>query len=269
MKLSNQELLRYSRHLSLKDFGMEAQLKLKQARVLVIGAGGLGCPALLYLSAAGVGKIGVVDFDKVETSNLQRQILFTEDDIGKPKAEVAVDHLRKRNSFVEFQSFNQKLSAASAAELITDYDLILDCTDNFDARYVINDACVLFDKPFVYGSIFKFEGHVSLFNAKDKNGDNGPTYRCLFPTPPEEGTIPSCEEAGVIGFLPGLIGTLQAAEAIKWITGIGETLSGKLLSVNSLNMKFDLFEVERNEGLWKDDLSKEKIFTKKVETVVY
>lgn len=246
MKLSKEELIRYSRHLSLKEFGMDAQLQLKLAKVLVVGAGGLGCPALLYLAAAGVGKIGVVDFDKVETSNLQRQVLYTEEDIGKAKAAVAVEHLRKRNSFVVFESFNLKLTASSAKQLFPDYDLILDCTDNFNARYIINDACVLLDKPFVYGSIFKFEGQVSLFNAKDKTGINGPTYRCLFPTPPADGTIPSCEEAGVIGFLPGLIGTLQAAESVKWITGIGEPLSGKLLSVNSLDMGFDLFEIPRN-----------------------
>ena len=259
MKLSKEELIRYSRHLSLKEFGMDAQIKLKQAKVLVVGAGGLGCPALLYLAAAGVGKIAVVDFDVVESGNLQRQVLYIEDDIGKPKADVAVEHLRKRNSFVGFESFNQKLSAESAIQLFPGYDLILDCTDNFNARYIINDACVLLDKPFVYGSIFKFEGQLSLFNAKDKTGINGPTYRCLFPTPPAEGTIPSCEEAGVVGFLPGMIGTLQAAEAIKWITGIGETLSGKLLSVNSLDAIFNLFDVERNENLWANILSRVSI----------
>ncbi|MEO8086626.1 MAG: HesA/MoeB/ThiF family protein [Bacteroidota bacterium] len=250
MKLSKEELIRYSRHLSLKEFGLDAQLRLKQAKVLVVGAGGLGCPALLFLTAAGTGKIGIVDFDIVETSNLQRQVLFTESDIGKSKAEVAVEHLRKRNSFVEIESFNQKLSLESAMQLFPAYDLILDCTDNFTARYAINDACVLLDKPFVYGSIFKFEGQVSLFNAKNTSGIYGPTYRCLFPIPPEAGTVPSCEEAGVIGFLPGLIGTLQAAEAIKWISGIGGSLSGKLLSVNSLTLQFDLFDVERNETLW-------------------
>ncbi len=258
MKLSKEELLRYSRHLSLKEFGVDAQLKLKEAKILVVGAGGLGCPALLYLAAAGIGKIGIVDFDVVEIHNLQRQILFTEEDVEKPKSDVAVEHLRKRNSFVEFESFNQKLSAESALQLFPDYDLIIGCTDNFDARYVINDACVVLDKPFVYGSIFKFEGQVSLFNAKDKKGNRSATYRCLFPNPPAEGTIPSCEETGVIGFLPGLIGTLQAAEAIKWITGIGETLSGKLLSVNSLEMKFDLFEVERNESSWKNKIGEPK-----------
>ncbi len=249
--LSKEELLRYSRHLTLKEFGVPAQLKLKQAKVLVVGAGGLGCPALLYLTAAGIGKIGVMDFDVVETHNLHRQILFTEVDIGKPKAAVAVTHLRKRNSFVEYQPIAQKLDAFIAPEIFNSYDLILDCTDNFNARYVINDTCVVMDKPFIYGSISKFEGQVSLFNAKDISGKYGPTYRCLFPGAPAEGTIPSCDEAGVIGFLPGLIGTLQAAEAIKWITGMGESLSGRLLSVNSLNMAFEKFELERNEDLWK------------------
>jgi len=250
MKLSKEELIRYSRHLSLKEFGVEAQLKLKQSSVLVVGAGGLGCPALLYLTAAGIGNVGVVDFDTIELHNLQRQVLFTEDDIGKLKAEAAVEHLRKRNSLVAFQVHNEKLTLESAKRIFPDYDLILDCTDNFTARYDINDVCVMLDKPFVYGSIFKFEGQVALFNAKDENGNAGPTYRCLFPQPPEKGTVPSCEEAGVVGFLPGIIGTLQAAEAIKCITRIGETLIGKLLSVNSLDMTFDLFEIERREDLW-------------------
>jgi molybdopterin/thiamine biosynthesis adenylyltransferase len=259
MKLSRDELQRYSRHLSLKEFGIESQLRLKAASVLIIGAGGLGCPALLYLTAAGVGRIGVMDFDKVEIHNLQRQVLYNEDDIGRRKADAAIQHLRKRNSLVEFECFDQKLTPESALEIFPAFHLIIDCTDNFSARYAINDACVMLDKPFVYGSIFKFEGQVSLFNVKDKNGNNGPTYRCLFPEPPEEGTIPSCEEAGVIGFLPGLIGTLQTAEAIKLITGTGETLSGKLLSLNSFTMQFDLFDVERKENLWAKLLSKESI----------
>jgi len=248
MKLSKEELLRYSRHLSLKEFGVDSQLKLKQASILVVGAGGLGCPALLYLAAAGVGKIGVMDFDKVALHNLQRQILFTEVDIGKPKAVVSVEHLRKRNSMIEFESINEKLTPDLALQIFQPYDIILDCTDNFSARYAINDACVELEKPFVYGSLFRFEGHLSLFNAKDKNGNRGPNYRSLFPNPPVKGTMPSCEEAGIIGFLPGLIGTMQAAETIKWITGIGESLSGKLLMVNSLDMDFSIFEIEQNES---------------------
>jgi molybdopterin/thiamine biosynthesis adenylyltransferase len=255
-KLSKDELLRYSRHLSLKEFGVESQLKLKHSSVLVVGAGGLGCPALLYLTAAGVGKIGVMDFDDVAVHNLQRQILFTEDDIGKPKATVAVEHLRKRNSFVAFESINERLNRDVALEIFPSYDIILDCTDNFSARYAINDACIILEKPFVYGSLFRFEGHLTLFNAKNLRGMPGPTYRCLFPLPPAVGTMPSCEEAGVIGFLPGLIGTMQAAEAMKYISGIGETLNGRLLSVNSLTMNFSVFEVERDESRWPEELTK-------------
>jgi len=255
-KLSKEELLRYSRHLSLKEFGVESQLKLKQSSVLVVGAGGLGCPALLYLAAAGVGKIGVMDFDDVALHNLQRQILFTEEDIAKPKAVVAVHHLRKRNSSVAYESINKKVNVDLALEIFPDYDIILDCTDNFSARYAINDACVVLEKPFVYGSLFRFEGHLTLFNAKKFSGMFGPTYRCLFPYPPATGTMPSCEEAGVIGFLPGLIGTMQAAEAMKLIAGIGETLNGRLLSVNSLTMNFSAFDIERDEKRWPEELTK-------------
>jgi sulfur-carrier protein adenylyltransferase/sulfurtransferase len=259
MKLSKEELIRYARHLSLKEFGMDAQLKVKQSKILVVGAGGLGCPALLYLAAAGVGKVGIVDFDVVASHNLQRQVLFTEKDIGSQKATAAALHLKQRNSFTEFETHNEMLTGESALEIFPAYDLVLDCTDNFTARYAINDACVLLRKPFVYGSIFRFEGQVSLFNAKDKNGTPGPTYRCLFPVSPAAGTIPSCEEAGVIGFLSGMIGTIQAAEAIKWVTGVGETLSGKLLSLNALNMRQDIFTVERNEQLWSDTTEKNKV----------
>jgi len=255
MKLSKEELIRYSRHLSLKEFGVEEQLKLKHAKVLVVGAGGLGCPALLYLTAAGVGKIGVADFDMVALHNLQRQILFTEEDIGKAKAVVAVGHLKKRNSAIDFECINEKINTESALRIFAAYDLILDCTDNFSARYAINDACVNLNKPFVYGSLFRFEGHVTIFNSKLENGAFGPTYRCLFPHPPAEGTMPSCEEAGIMGFLPGLIGTIQAAEAIKWITGIGETLNGKLLTLNAVDMSFSTFELERNESVWKENIS--------------
>lgn len=256
MKLSKEELIRYTRQLSLKEFGMEGQMKLKQSGVLVVGAGGLGCPALLYLVAAGVGKIGVMDFDTVENHNLPRQILFTESDIGKAKTEAAIGQLQKRNSFVEFKSHDERLTKENALKIFPSYDIILDCTDNFSARYAINDACVLLDKPFVYGSIFKYEGQVALFNAK-VDDENGPTYRCLFPDPPAPGTIPDCEETGVIGFLPGLIGTMQAGEAIKWITG-KKTLSGKLLSVDTREMKFELFEVARNESLWRNTFSEAK-----------
>ena len=241
MTLSKEEFLRYSRHLALKEFGVDTQLKLKDSKVLVVGAGGLGCPALLYLTAAGVGKIGVMDFDVVALHNLQRQILFIEDDIGKSKAITAADHLRKRNSSIVIVSINEKLTPETALRIFPEYDIILDCTDNFYARYAINDASVILGKPFVYGSLFRFEGQITLFNAVDAFGIMGPTYRCLFPHPPAEGTTPSCEEAGIIGVLPGLLGTLQAAETIKCITGIGETLCGKLLSVNTLDMTFSIF----------------------------
>jgi len=261
MILSKEELIRYSRHLSLKEFGVESQLKLKQAKVLVVGAGGLGCPALLYLTAAGIGKIGVMDFDTVALHNLQRQVLFTEEDIGKSKAEVAVEHLRKKNSTVAFDCINEKLTPSAALKIFPSYDIILDCTDNFPARYSTNDACVILDKPFVYGSLFRFEGHLSLFNARDHHGNIGPTYRCLFSFPPAEGTMPNCEEAGIIGFLPGIIGTMQAAEAIKWITGIGDILSGRLLSLNSLDMSFSIFEVERQESLWRENFPAKVTFT--------
>jgi molybdopterin/thiamine biosynthesis adenylyltransferase len=253
MTLSKEELIRYSRHLSLKEFGVESQLKLKRAKVLVVGAGGLGCPALLYLTAAGVGKIGVMDFDTVALHNLQRQVLFSEDDVGNPKAKAAVEHLRKRNSTISFECIDEKLTSVSALKIFPRYDIILDCTDNFPARYSTNDACVILDKPFVYGSLFRFEGHLTLFNARDQHSNHGPTYRCLFPHPPAEGTMPNCEEAGIIGFLPGIIGTMQAAEAIKWIAGIGDSLSGRLLSVNSLDMSFSIFEIERQESLWREN----------------
>jgi adenylyltransferase/sulfurtransferase len=254
MTLTREELLRYSRHLSLKEFGVASQLKLKNAKVIVVGAGGLGCPALLYLTAAGIGKIGVADFDVVSLHNLQRQVLFTEEDIGKPKAVVAVEHLRKRNSTIAFDIIDEKITFNSAQCIFQDYDLILDCTDNFSARYAINDAGVVLEKPFVYGSLFRFEGQVTLFNSPVADGNRGPTYRCLFPQPPAEGTIPNCEEAGVIGFLPGLIGTMQAAEAIKWISGVGETLSGKLLTINIFTLRFEIFSVERNESVWNENI---------------
>ena len=259
MAFSNEQLERYSRHIILKEVGAKGQKKLLNAKVLIIGAGGLGAPAAMYLAAAGVGTIGIADADEVDLSNLQRQIIHSTQDIGKPKVESAKETMEAINPDVTVKTYHTFVTSENILDLVKEYDFIIDGTDNFPAKFLINDACVILDKPFIYGSIFIFEGQVSLFNAKDKTGINGPTYRCLFPTPPAEGTIPSCEEAGVIGFLPGLIGTLQAAEAIKWITGIGESLSGKLLSVNSLDMGFDLFDVERNEKLWANVLSNESI----------
>jgi molybdopterin/thiamine biosynthesis adenylyltransferase/rhodanese-related sulfurtransferase len=240
--LSKEEKERYSRHLILEGFGEEAQLKLKNAKVLVVGAGGLGCPALLYLSAAGVGSIGIIDDDVVNESNLQRQILFNTEDIGKQKVIVAGEKLRRQNPCIKIETHFKRVSKENALSIITNYDLVIDGSDNFATRYLLNDVCIILNKPLVYGAIHKFEGQVSVFNYK-----NGPTYRCLFPEPPNEGEMPACGEIGVLGVLPGIIGTLQATEAIKIITGIGEPLSGKLLSFDLLSNSFSTFEFEADE----------------------
>jgi len=231
MNLSQQEIARYARHLALPGFGPLAQEKLKCGRVLVIGAGGLGCPALLYLAAAGVGHIEIIDADRVETSNLQRQVLYTEADAGQFKAEAAACRLRALNPLIEVVAHVGRFDRNNALALVQVCDVVVDGSDNFSTRYLVNDACVLSAKPFIYGAIHGFEGQASVFNWK-----NGPTYRCLFPEPPEPGTVPNCAEAGVLGVLPGLIGTVQAAEAIKLLTGIGELLSGRLLLWNALTM---------------------------------
>ena len=231
MPFSSDELARYQRHLSLSGFGPEAQAKLQAARVLVIGAGGLGCPILLYLAAAGVGHLTVIDADTVDVSNLQRQILFTTGDAGQPKAEVAARRLLALNPCIEIVPLVARLTRANALDLIRAHDVVVDGSDNFATRYLVNDACVLAGKPLIYGAIQGFEGQASVFNFK-----NGPTYRCLFPEPPATGTVPNCSEAGVLGVLPGLIGTVQATETIKVLTGIGEPLSGRLLLWNSLTM---------------------------------
>ncbi|MCZ6671900.1 MAG: molybdopterin-synthase adenylyltransferase MoeB [Verrucomicrobia bacterium] len=230
--LTQKEVERYQRHLSLPQFGEAAQLKLKQARVLVIGAGGLGCPALQYLAAAGVGTLGILDFDVVDVSNLQRQILFTESDVGRSKVEVAAERLRALNPCIEVRAIDDRLTADNALELFDEFNLIVDGSDNFTTRYLVNDACVMAGKPFIYGAVYTFQGQVSVFNYQD-----GPTYRCLFPEPPDPKDAPNCSEIGVIGVLPGLIGTMQATEAIKVITGIGDPLSGKLLMWDVLTMK--------------------------------
>ncbi|MDA0347477.1 MAG: HesA/MoeB/ThiF family protein [Verrucomicrobia bacterium] len=237
---SLKEIERYQRHLSLPQFGEAAQQKLKDARVLVVGAGGLGCPVLQYLAAAGVGKLGVMDFDVVDASNLQRQILFTEADVGRPKAEVACERLRAMNSLIEVAAIPQRLTAANALDVFAQFDVIVDGSDNFTTRYLVNDACVLAKKPLIYGAIYTFQGQVSVFNYK-----GGPTYRCLFPDPPDPKDAPNCSEIGVIGVLPGLIGTLQASEAIKVITGIGEPLSGSLLLLDVLTMKQQTIKFNR------------------------
>ncbi|MCO4312920.1 molybdopterin-synthase adenylyltransferase MoeB [Pectobacterium versatile] len=234
-ELSHAEIARYSRHLLLAEVGLEGQQRLKSARVLLIGTGGLGAPVALYLAAAGVGTIGIVDFDFVEVSNLQRQIIHSTKDIDRPKVASAKDKIRAINPDIEVVTYNTQLSSKNALDIIRDYDLVVDGTDNYPTRYLINDACVLLGKPNVYGSIFQFEGQASVFYAKA-----GPCYRCLYPTPPPPGLVPSCAEGGVVGVLPGIIGTIQAAEAIKLIVGGSESLIGRLLL-------FDVWEMKQRE----------------------
>ncbi|MFK7980834.1 MAG: molybdopterin-synthase adenylyltransferase MoeB [Saprospiraceae bacterium] len=226
--LSPAEMARYARHLAIPEFGKSGQEKLKSARVLVIGSGGLGSPLLLYLTAAGVGNIGIVDFDVVDESNLQRQVLFTVADIGQSKAETAKKRLLALNPHVNIKVFNTAFTTENAMEIAENYDIIADGTDNFPTRYLTNDVCVLTGKVNVYASIFRFEGQVSVFNYLNENGERGPNYRDLFPQPPPPGMVPSCAEGGVLGVLPGIIGSLQANEVIKIITGVGEPLSGRL-----------------------------------------
>ena len=243
---SKEELSRYDRHIIIPDFGFEAQKKLKAAKVLVIGSGGLGSPALLYLAAAGVGTIGIVDFDVVDDSNLQRQVLFGVNEIGKPKVEAAKKRLESLNPYIDIKIYNQQLTSQNALEIIREYDVIADGTDNFPTRYLVNDACVLSGKPNVYASIFQFEGQVSVFNYINKEGEPGPNYRDLYPTPPPPGLVPSCAEGGVLGVLPGIIGSLQALEVIKVITGVGETLSGRFFIFDALNFESRTFRIKRN-----------------------
>ncbi len=239
--LSNEEVLRYSRHLIMPEVGMEGQQKLKAARVLCIGAGGLGSPLALYLAAAGVGTMGVVDFDVVDYTNLQRQIIHTTADVGRKKLDSAADKIKAINPYVQLRRFDTRLSSDNALELFRDFDIIVDGTDNFPTRYLVNDACVLTGKPNVYGSIFRFEGQVSVFATKE-----GPCYRCLYPEPPPPGLVPSCAEGGVLGILPGLVGVMQATEAIKLILGKGEPLIGRLLLVDALGMRFRELKLRKN-----------------------
>lgn len=227
---------RYQKHLNLPEFGAGGQGKLKQARVLVVGAGGLGCPVLLYLAAAGVGTLGVIDPDVVDLSNLQRQVLYTTDEVGKPKARMAVSHLSRLNPELTFETYALALDHTNARTLIEAYDLVVDCTDNFKVRYLVNDVCVTLGKPFIYGAIHRFEGQVAVLNADLGEGRRGPTYRCLFPEYPNDIEIPNCAETGVLGVLPGVIGTYQANEVIKLITGIGQSLTEQLLMVDLLDM---------------------------------
>jgi sulfur-carrier protein adenylyltransferase/sulfurtransferase len=229
-----EEKRRYQKHLLLPQIGEEGQTKLKNARVLVVGAGGLGCPVLLYLSAAGIGKIGVIDADIVDMTNLQRQVLYRVEDIGKSKAVIAVSRLKKLNDSIDYEIINNRFKPENAESILQNYDIIVDCTDNFPTRYAINDFCVKLRKPFVYGAIHQFEGQVSVFNFKNSEGILGPTYRCLFPEEPADGEIPNCAEIGVLGILPGTLGMYQANEVVKMITGIGIVLSGQLLMVDLL-----------------------------------
>jgi sulfur-carrier protein adenylyltransferase/sulfurtransferase len=236
--LTPSELQRYSRHVRLSDVGLDGQRRLKAARVLLVGAGGLGSPAALYLAAAGVGHLGIVDADSVESSNLHRQLLHGTSDVGRPKVDSAADRLADVNPHVQVERYPVRVTSANALDLLREYDIVVDGTDNFQTRYLTNDACVLLGKPNVYGSIFRFEGQASVFALP-----GGPCYRCLFREPPPPGAVPTCEEAGVLGVLPGLVGTIQATETIKLILGLGDSLSGRLLLMDTLRMRFRTIEV--------------------------
>ena len=236
--LTPDELQRYSRQLRLADLGLEGQRRLKAARVLLVGAGGLGSPAALYLAAAGVGHLGVADADRVEPSNLHRQLLHGASDVGRPKVDSARDRLAEVNPHVQVEAYAERVTSTNALELLRGYDIVVDGTDNFQTRYLTNDACVLLGKPNVYGSVFRFEGQASVFAMP-----GGPCYRCLFREPPPPGAVPTCEEAGVLGVLPGLVGMIQATETIKLVLGLGDTLSGRLLLMDTLRMRFRTIEV--------------------------
>ena len=240
-RFSSAELRRYSRHLLLPEVGVEGQRRLRRAKVLLVGTGGLGAPAALYLAAAGVGTLGLVDFDRVELSNLQRQVLYGTDDVGRPKLEAAAARLRSLNPGTTIVPFEGRLDATNALEVLRPYDLVVDGTDNFPTRYLVNDASVLLGKPNVYGSIYRFEGQVSVFDAR-----RGPCYRCLYPEPPPPELVPSCAEAGVLGVLPGVVGALQATEAVKLLVGFGEPLVGRLLLYDAATMRFRELRLEKN-----------------------
>ncbi|MEK6480674.1 molybdopterin-synthase adenylyltransferase MoeB [Catalinimonas sp. 4WD22] len=243
---SKEELERYSRHLIIPDFNIEGQKKLKKAKVLVVGCGGLGAPLLSYLVAAGVGTIGIVDDDVVDHTNLQRQILYSVNDIGKPKVDIAAQKLSAQNPFVNIVKYQQRLTSENALEIINSYDIVADGTDNFPTRYLVNDACVLLNKVNVYASIYRFEGQLSVFNYSSKERKVGPNYRDLFPKPPPPEAVPSCAEGGVLGVLPGIMGSLQANEVIKIISGLGEPLSGKLFILDTLSFESTTLKFGRN-----------------------
>ena len=246
-QFSKEELARYNRHIIIPEFGLESQQKLKAAKVLVVGSGGLGSPVLLYLAAAGVGTLGIIDFDVVDDSNLQRQILFGVESIGVPKVEAARERLLALNPHIKIQLYNEQLTSKNALDIIKEYDVVADGTDNFPTRYLVNDACILTGKPNVYASIFQFEGQVSVFNYRNAKGEAGPNYRDLYPTPPPPGLVPSCAEGGVLGVLPGIIGSMQASEVIKVITGVGETLSGRFFIFDALNFETRTFKISRRD----------------------
>ena len=246
---------RYNRHIILSEIGKKGQDKLANAKVLVVGAGGLGCPVLQYLTAAGVGTIGIIDFDVVEESNLQRQVLFGTSSLGKNKALAAKERLLDLNDTIKIHAYPEKLTHAIALDLYEDYDIIVDGTDNFTTRYLINDASIITNKPLVYGAIYKFEGQVAVFNY-----DNGPSYRCLFPNPPEKDSIPNCSEIGVLGILPGIIGSLQANEVLKIILGLGDVLSGKLLFYNALTNDITTLNINRIDTQIKNVMTQKSKF---------
>jgi adenylyltransferase/sulfurtransferase len=241
VSLSNDEILRYSRHLIMPEVGMEGQLRLKNAKVLLVGTGGLGAPLGLYLSAAGIGRIGLVDFDVVDFTNLQRQVIHGTKDVGRKKLDSAAESMRDINPNVEIEKYEVALTSENALQICANYDIVIDGTDNFPTRYLVNDTCVLLGKPNVYGSIFRFEGQATVFGYP-----GGPCYRCLYPEPPPPGLVPSCAEGGVLGILPGLIGMVQATEAVKLILGRGELLVGRLMLYDALSMRFRELKLRRN-----------------------
>ena len=249
---------RYNRHIILSEIGQVGQDKISNAKVLVIGAGGLGCPTLQYMAAAGIGTIGIIDFDVVELSNLQRQVLFGTSSLGKNKALAARSRLEDLNSHINIVAYPETLNYQNAIELFNQYDIIVDGSDNFETRYLVNDACLITNKPLVFGAIYKFEGQVSVFNF-----ENGPSYRCLFPNPPKKNTVPNCSEIGVLGVLPGIIGSMQANEVLKMVLGIGHVLSGKLLCYNALTSQTSTLKVKRNDTIIESVLKEKNNFQKK------
>ena len=259
-KLTPEEISRYARHLAIPNFGVPAQEKLKAARVLVVGAGGLGSPLLLYLAAAGVGTIGIVDDDRVDLTNLQRQVLYSTQDIGQFKVELAYQKIKDINPHIQVNLYPERLTRNNAERIIKDYDVVADGTDNFPTRYLVNDACVLLNKINVYASIFRFEGQVSVFNYLNENGERGPNYRDLFPEPPPPGLVPDCATGGVLGVLPGIIGSMQASEVIKVITGIGEPLAGRLFLFDAADFTSRILKIKKHSSIIISELIDYEIF---------